>query len=223
MKLSPSVALYLAGMSELVSAESKFGNYTPVPHVMQISENLNHEICSRSVDRVLHHNFDFNPILKLNSGDWTDEQFTKKEMYSWEDMPATVDNSQKHQKDDAILYRMSEMFKGGQYSLFGSSSISPKDAMQGTLGDCWIQAAASSVASDPERIKKIFLTQNLNSAGIYALRFYILGVPVTVSVDELLPFKDGVPIYANAAVDGALWMPVLEKAAAKMYGNYEML
>ena len=106
MKLSPSVALYLAGMSELVSAESKFGNYTPAPHVMQISENLNHEICSRSVDRVLHHNFDFNSILELNSGDWTDEQFTKENMYSWIDMPATAEYTEKDRKNDATLYRM---------------------------------------------------------------------------------------------------------------------
>ena len=150
MKFSPSVALYLAGMSELVSAESKFGNYTPVPHVMQISENLNHEICSRSVDRVLHHNFDFNPILKLNSGDWTDEQFTKKNMFTWDDMPAgPYSESQSDRKYDTTLRRMSEVFFSDKYSLFGSSSISPKDAKQGDLGDCWINAAASVVALDP--------------------------------------------------------------------------
>ena len=34
MKLSLSVALYLAGMSELVSAESKFGNFSHVPRSM---------------------------------------------------------------------------------------------------------------------------------------------------------------------------------------------
>ena len=82
------------------------------------------------------------------------------------------------------------------------------------------------MATDPERIKNIFLTQNLNSAGVYALKFYLLGVPVTVSVDEYLPFSYDSPeglFYSKKATDGALWMPILEKAAAKMYGNYEML
>lgn len=54
----------------------------------------------------------------------------------------------------------------------------------------------------------------------------MLGIPVTVSVDERLPFYFDGPtglFYGAAAVDGALWMPILEKAAAKFYGNYEML
>lgn len=29
--------------------------------------------------------------------------------------------------------------------------------------------------------------------------------------------------YGEASGDNALWMPILEKAAAKLYGNYEML
>lgn len=54
----------------------------------------------------------------------------------------------------------------------------------------------------------------------------MLGVPVTVSVDELLTFRNDKPdvlYYGTPGLDGALWMPILEKAAAKMYGNYEML
>ena len=118
---------------------------------------------------------------------------------------------------------MSEVFSPDEYSMFGINSISPKDAIQGKLGDCWLVAAASAVATNPERIKKIFLTQNLNSAGVYAVRLYLLGVPVTVSVDEQLLFKDNRLIYAEPGLDGSLWFPILEKAAAKMYGNYEML
>lgn len=30
-------------------------------------------------------------------------------------------------------------------------------------------------------------------------------------------------VYAKPSPDGALWMPILEKAAAKMYGNYEVM
>ena len=150
MKFSPSVALYLAGMSELVSADFKFGNRTPVPHVMEYSKDLDHSICSKSVDRVLHENFDFNPILSDNTGTWTDEQFIEKNIYTWEKMPAgPKSESQSVRKTDSTLRRMSEVFSADKYSLFGSSSISPKDAKQGDLGDCWINAAASVVALDP--------------------------------------------------------------------------
>ena len=118
------------------------------------------------------------------------------------------------------------MFNSDGYSLWGSTEISPKDSLQGYLGDCWIHTAASAVALDPARVKKIFLTQHLNSAGVYALQMYMMGIPVTVTVDEFLPFYyrsvNGL-IYGKAGVDGALWMPILEKAAAKLFGNYEML
>ena len=54
----------------------------------------------------------------------------------------------------------------------------------------------------------------------------MMGIPVTVTVDEFLPFNDadeeGLE-YGDASPDKALWMPILEKAAAKLYGNYEML
>ena len=72
----------------------------------------------------------------------------------------------------------------------------------------------------------MFLIQELNSAGIYALKMYLMGIPVTVSVDEILPFYGASPKnleFAKAPSDHGLWMPILEKAAAKLFGNYEML
>ena len=53
-----------------------------------------------------------------------------------------------------------------------------------------------------------------------------MGIPITVTVDDQLPFvwegPDGLS-YSEPANDGSLWMPILQKAAAKLYGNYEML
>ena len=37
--------------------------------------DLSHEICSRSVDRLLHRNTDFNIPLSENTGSWVDPQF----------------------------------------------------------------------------------------------------------------------------------------------------
>jgi len=137
-------------------------------------------------------------------------------------------DDQSDRLNDSEWIRISEAFapSKGNFSLWGSTEISPRDTLQGYLGDCWILSAASAIAIDPEKIKKLFLTDHLNSAGVYALNMYVMGVPVTVTVDEYLPFFYNDPtalVYAKAAVDGALWMPILEKAAAKLFGNYEML
>ena len=52
-----------------------------------------------------------------------------------------------------------------------------------------------------------------------------MGMPVTVTVDDYLVFDNGYNSleFAGLGNDGSLWGPILEKAAAKLYGNYEML
>ena len=46
-----------------------------------------------------------------------------------------------------------------------------------------------SIAEKPERIKNMFLIDEKNSANIYAFKFYALGVPVTITVDDYVPLK----------------------------------
>ena len=58
------------------------------------------------------------------------------------------------------------------------------------------------------------------------MRFYVLGIPVTVTIDDYLSFTSNSLAnlqYGEQGKDGAMWMPILEKAAAKFYGNFEML
>jgi len=56
----------------------------------------------------------------------------------------------------------------------------------------------------------------------------MLGIPVTVTVDDYLPFYAGTwsgkdLLYASVGPDKSLWMPILEKAGAKLFGSYEIL
>jgi hypothetical protein len=46
----------------------------------------------------------------------------------------------------------------------------------------------AALAERPNHIKEMFLTKDDNQAGIYAVRFYILGKPWTVTIDDYLPF-----------------------------------
>jgi hypothetical protein len=54
----------------------------------------------------------------------------------------------------------------------------------------------------------------------YAVNMFTLGVPSTIVVDDFMPFIDGKPMSAKVVDDGSLWPLVLEKALAKMRGNY---
>ena len=75
-------------------------------------------------------------------------------------------------------------------TLWGSAGITVDDVRQGVLGNCWYKAATSAIAEVPGRLEKIFHNKTLNSAGIYALDFWALGVPHTVVVDDYLPLKE---------------------------------
>jgi hypothetical protein len=48
----------------------------------------------------------------------------------------------------------------------------------------YIQAAFSALAEFPDKARAIFLTQELNDEGIYAIKFYIRGKPWIVTVDD---------------------------------------
>ena len=97
----------------------------------------------------------------------------------------------------------------------------------GGVNDNYFLAAISAISEDEERFEKLFYTQELNDQGIYAMRFFIKGVPVTYIVDDYLPFTlsdDGTNFdlsFAQMSDEGGFWTPILEKAWAKLNGNYE--
>jgi hypothetical protein len=83
-------------------------------------------------------------------------------------------------------------------------------------------AAISAVAEVPGRVDHIFISDELSPVGVYGIRTYMLGVPTTTIVDDLIPVSGwGHPLFADASRwDNSVWVPVLEKAFAKTFGNY---
>ena len=105
--------------------------------------------------------------------------------------------------------------------------MDPSDATQGYLGDCWFIASISSFAEVPQRVKAAFLTDETNGVGVYAVELYLLGTPITVIIDDYLPFVKGVDsdslFYSRFTTSDAVWSPLLEKAFAKYLGSYEAM
>ena len=125
--------------------------------------------------------------------------------------------------------RASEEFPGNPF--WGLRGITPIDVRQGAVGDCWFMVAASALAEQPDRLEKIFLNVSgeTNMNGIYGVNLYALGVPHTVVVDDYLPLQevkqsDGTnkyqTLFAHFTDDQSMWNVILEKAMAKLHGNY---
>ena len=120
-------------------------------------------------------------------------------------------------------------FENG-YSLWGENGISPEDIRQGGVGDCWFIAAASAMAERSDRLERLFINEDneftggICPKGIYGLQFYALLMPVTITIDDFLPFEaDKRTIYASVGDDKSVWGPLLEKAFAKFHGSYEAI
>jgi hypothetical protein len=83
-------------------------------------------------------------------------------------------------------------------------------------------ASAAAIAEWPSLVKTVFLTQKKNSAGIFAVRVFIRGKPYVLSLDDNLMFTSyGSPIFAKLSDDStSAWGTIIEKAWAKVLGNY---
>jgi len=85
-------------------------------------------------------------------------------------------------------------------------------------------SGAATIAEVPERIQKVFSNEDLNDEGFYQVQLYKLGNPITIQIDDRLPMSTGSKLlFAQIGDDKSLWGPLLEKAFAKFYGNYEVL
>lgn len=71
----------------------------------------------------------------------------------------------------------------------------------------------------------MFVIQEVPKPGIMAFNVYIRGMPMVVTIDDILPFTQvngvSVPMFANIGSTGALEGPLLEKVWAKISGSYE--
>jgi len=104
------------------------------------------------------------------------------------------------------------------------SDIDPKDIKQGELGDCYFLSAISAIAERSDRIKKLFLTREVQKSGCYCVALCINGVWEEVIIDDLIPCKNPYGQMFIPAFDSTetkeIWVMLLEKAWAKVNGGY---
>mmetsp|Transcript_28873 Transcript_28873/g.27773 ORF Transcript_28873/g.27773 Transcript_28873/m.27773 type:complete len:173 (-) Transcript_28873:426-944(-) len=108
-------------------------------------------------------------------------------------------------------------------SLFGPNSLTPDNILQGSLGNCYFVSALCTICSEsPNRLRQIFLNTTVNKSGLYGVRLCINGQFQNVFVDDFIPVDKttGLPVFSRTK-DGTLWLSILEKAWAKIHGNYE--
>jgi hypothetical protein len=76
------------------------------------------------------------------------------------------------------------------------------------------------LSENEDRIRKLFVTSEINAQSVYGIVLTKNGAKITVVVDDHIPCKNHIPAFAHPH-GHELWVILLEKAWAKIHGSYE--
>ncbi|KAJ7327524.1 hypothetical protein DFH08DRAFT_884706 [Mycena albidolilacea] len=146
------------------------------------------------------------------------------------------------------IRRVSQIFEKPQFFVDGADS---NDIVQGQLGDCWFLSALATMATADGLVEKFCVARD-EEIGVYGFIFFKDDHWVHVIIDDLLYtaipkfeelnynektlYHNDKELYNKAArkgsqtlyfaksgTDGETWVPLIEKAYAKLHGDYASL
>ena len=107
-----------------------------------------------------------------------------------------------------------------------ANGINPGDIQQGALGDCWFLGSLCCLATTPHLLERLFVnTEHFLDCGFVTCQFFKNGSWQQVLIDTRIPYNSscGSPIYGHCKDPNEMWLPLIEKAYAKLHRTYENL
>ncbi|KAG2011227.1 hypothetical protein CC2G_011370 [Coprinopsis cinerea AmutBmut pab1-1] len=148
--------------------------------------------------------------------------------------------------EPADVHRVTQIFDNPRF--FENGKAGSNDIVQGQLQDCWFLSALATVSTCPGLIEKLCVARD-EKVGVYGFIFFRDNSWVTVVIDDMLytrvpkyeelrreeqelyhydkeiynksARKGGKSLYfAKSGETGETWVPLIEKAYAKLHGNF---
>ena len=113
--------------------------------------------------------------------------------------------------------------KHGKLFIDGSCS---NDVIQGAVGDCWFISALAVLGAKEKLLEQCFFkTDSFKEYGLFIVRFFKDCQVIYVIIDDRIPVREssGQVIFAKCQNPNELWVPLMEKAYAKLHGCYAAL
>ena len=147
--------------------------------------------------------------------------YTRNAPFSDPEFPATGQSLGKLAHKVSSWKRVTEITRGARLFVDG---VDEGDVIQGELGNCWFLGALSLIAaSGNEFVEDLFVLKNFEG-GHFVCKFYKDGAWVKVEIDDRIPCNSsGRPAFASCADPNEFWVPLIEKAYAKLHGGYDTI
>jgi len=107
-----------------------------------------------------------------------------------------------------------------------ADGTSSADVIQGQLGDCWFLSALAVIGSKEQLLRKCFWRlDDFKEFGLFVCVFYKDSKLMFVLIDDRIPVyqKTGKVVFGQCKDCNELWVPMIEKAYAKLHGCYKAL
>ena len=127
----------------------------------------------------------------------------------------------KYYKQNQIIWkRAKEIFNNEEYSLF-SENISPKNVIQGSIGNCYFLSVIAGLTKFPSIIYHLFNSINRSENGFYTIYLKINNKISKIYLDDYFPYniRKNKPLFCKP-YKNEIWVMLLEKAWAKIKGSY---
>lgn len=100
-----------------------------------------------------------------------------------------------------------------------------KEISKGHIHHDWLICSLISLIEKNEQlVKRLFVTKEYSPEGIYRLTLYVQGRWQTITIDDYFPcLPRGQPFFASIVGSRCIWLNLIEKAFAKVFGGYKYL
>ena len=84
-------------------------------------------------------------------------------------------------------------------------------------------SAISCLTERPGLVERLFLTKEISKLGVYRVKLCKNGEWLSITIDDYFPcYPMGGPVFSRNETN-EIWVLILEKAYAKLHGNYYLL